>query len=49
MISNFLTFFESLKVILINMVAILINSAILATLGLLKIQQKFDHVTQVIF
>ena len=33
-----LTFFESLKVVLINMVAILMMSAKLATLGLLKIK-----------
>ena len=33
-----LTFFESLKVVLIKMIAILMMSAKLATLGLLKIK-----------
>ena len=37
-ISNSFNFFESLKVVLINMVEILIISAKLATLGLLKIK-----------
>ena len=32
-----LTFFESLKVVLINMVALVVVSAKLATLGLLKV------------
>ena len=35
--NSFLTFLESLKVVLINMVAILMMSAKLTTLGLLKI------------
>ena len=37
-ISNSFNFFESLKVVLINMVEILIISAKLAALGLLKIK-----------
>ena len=37
-VSNSFNFFESLKVVLINMVEILIISAKLATLGLLKIK-----------
>ena len=38
MISHSFNFFESLKVVLINMVAILMMPAKLATVGLLKIK-----------
>ena len=38
MISNYFKFFESLKIVLINMAAILIMSAKLVTLGFLKIK-----------
>ena len=40
---EFCNFFESLKIALINMVTILTISAILATLGLLKIEVSWNN------
>ena len=48
-ISNFLNFFESLKVVLINLVAILMMSAKVATLGLLKVNIFWNKGYDIIF